>query len=248
VELTPYKFHVSEDIYTSIVLHSDPDRRWRSVFHPRALTKMLSPQDLLTWSIQRFKYAGGTLDIFWNDSPLRRRGLSAWQKLTYGATIYSYLAPLWTVLFLLAPLVYLFTGAAPLRAYTADFYAHLLPFLVVNKLAFMAGTWGVSSYRGEQYYLGFFWLNVKAMRDVLLGRPVKFHVTPKTRQAGNYYRLVWPHLAIIALSAVGLAAATARVLAFGGEPGALAVNAFWTLNNVAALSIVVRSASRAEQG
>ena len=28
-ELTPYKFHVSEDIYTSIVLHGDPERRWR---------------------------------------------------------------------------------------------------------------------------------------------------------------------------------------------------------------------------
>ena len=34
-EFTPYKFHVSEDIYTSIVLHNDPDRRWKSVMHPR---------------------------------------------------------------------------------------------------------------------------------------------------------------------------------------------------------------------
>ena len=40
-ELTPYKFHVSEDIYTSIVLHSDPERRWRSVFHPEALSRMV---------------------------------------------------------------------------------------------------------------------------------------------------------------------------------------------------------------
>jgi cellulose synthase (UDP-forming) len=140
LELTPYKFHVSEDIYTSILLHSDVDRGWRSVYHPRVLTKMLSPQDLLTWSIQRFKYAGGTLDIFRNDNPLRKPGLSAWQKLTYGATIYSYLAPLWNVLFLLAPILYLFTGIAPLRAYTSDFYSHLLPFLVVNKIAFVAAT------------------------------------------------------------------------------------------------------------
>ena len=44
----PYKFHVSEDIYTSIVLHGDPERRWRSVMHPEVESKMLSPQDLLT--------------------------------------------------------------------------------------------------------------------------------------------------------------------------------------------------------
>ena len=46
IELTPFEFHVSEDIYTSIRLHADPARRWRSVYHPRVLTRMLSPQDL----------------------------------------------------------------------------------------------------------------------------------------------------------------------------------------------------------
>jgi len=62
-EFTPYRFHVSEDIYTSIMLHSDSERNWKSVMHPDVESKMLSPQDLLTWTIQRFKYAGGTLDI-----------------------------------------------------------------------------------------------------------------------------------------------------------------------------------------
>ena len=85
IELTPFKFHVSEDIYTSLTIHADADRRWRSVYHPRVLTRMLSPQDLTAWSIQRFKYACGTLDIAWRDNPLRLRGLSPWQKLMYGA-------------------------------------------------------------------------------------------------------------------------------------------------------------------
>ena len=66
-EVTPYKFHVSEDIYTSIVLHSDRERRWRSVFHPQIESRMLSPQDLQSWMVQRFKYAGGTLDIALRD-------------------------------------------------------------------------------------------------------------------------------------------------------------------------------------
>ena len=245
IELTPYKFHVSEDIYTSIVLHSDQERRWKSVFHPTAVSKMLSPQDLLTWSIQRFKYAGGTLDIFLHDSPLRRAGLDPWQKLAYGATAYSYLAPLWTVVFLLAPLVYLFAGVSAVNAYEADFYAHLVPFLVINRLAFMLATWGVSTHRGEQYYLAFFWLNIKALWDVALGRPVKFHVTPKTKQSGNHAGLVAPHLILLALYAVGSLVGAHRVVSAGGAGlGPLLVNLFWAVNNVAALSIIVRAAFR----
>jgi cellulose synthase (UDP-forming) len=247
-EVTPYKFHVSEDIYTSIVLHSDAERKWQSVYHPRVCSKMLSPQDLLTWSIQRFKYAGGTLDIFAHDNPLKRKSLTAWQKVMYGTTIFSYFAPLWTVVFLCAPLVYLFTGASAVSAYDDAFYAHLLPFLVLNKLAFVLGTWGVETWRGEQHYLGFFWLNLKALRDVVLSRPIKFHVTPKTRQSGNFYGLVWPHLVIIGLSLLGLALMGVRVFGLHqAEPGAYLANLFWTIANMLSLSAIVFAARRRPQ-
>jgi cellulose synthase (UDP-forming) len=86
------------------------------------------------------------------------------------------------------------------------------------------------------------------MRDVVMGRPVKFHVTPKTRQAGNYYGLVWPHLTLMGLSLVGVVVMGVRIFAFKqGEPGAFAVNLFWTINNVLALSAIVRAASSAEK-
>ncbi|HLL55349.1 MAG TPA: cellulose synthase catalytic subunit [Myxococcaceae bacterium] len=239
-ELTPYKFHVSEDIYTSIVLHSDKERQWKSVFHPEVLSKMLSPQDLLAWTIQRFKYAGGTLDIFKNDNPLRLPGLSGWQKLMYGTTLYSYLAPLWTLVFLAAPILYLFSGVAPVATYDAAFYSHLLPFLVINKLAFMVGTWGVNTYRGEQYYLGFFWLNLRALWDVARGKTIKFHVTPKTREAKLFLNLVWPHLTVIGLTVLGLLVMGLRIM--NGATNYLppyVANVFWSANNIFSLSAIV---------
>jgi cellulose synthase (UDP-forming) len=243
IEFTPYKFHVSEDIYTSIVLHSDEHRQWRSVFHPKVLTKMLSPQDLLAWTIQRFKYAGGTLDIFKNDNPLELPGLSPWQKLMYGTTIYSYLAPLWTVVFLLAPLIYLFTGATPVAAYSNVFFAYFLPFLLFNRLAYMVGTWGVKTWRGEQYYLSFFWLNIRALLDVLDDKPIKFHVTPKTREARRFVGLVWPHLTLMGLTLVGLVYAGYRAFGLGeGDPSAFVANLFWSINNVMGLSPIVVAA------
>jgi cellulose synthase (UDP-forming) len=235
-ELEPYTFHVSEDIYTSVLLHADEGRRWRSIFHPRVLTRMLSPQDPLAWSIQRFKYASGTLDIAVHDNPLRRRGLDAWQKLMYGATMYAYLAPLWTLPLMIAPLVFLFAGVAPVRAYDGALWAHLLPFLVASRLALWAGTWGVPTRRAEQYHLAGFWLNLRALWHVLARRPLRFAVTPKVRAARRATRLVAPHLALLAAMAAAIAVGTARLDAeTPGALGAWAANAFWTLHNGASL-------------
>jgi cellulose synthase (UDP-forming) len=232
-ELSPFALHVSEDIYTSIRLHADPARRWRSVYHPRVLTRMLSPQDLIAWNIQRFKYAGGTLDIALRDSPLWMRGLTGWQKLMYGSTIYGYLAPFWTVPLVLAPLAFLFVGVTPVRAFDATFYAHVLPFLVASRLAFLAGTWGVSTRRSEQYHLASFWLNLKALAHVVARRPIRFQVTPKVRDSRRCLRLVAPHLVLLALIAAGIAYRGARV-ASGVAPGEVAAyvtNVFWSLHN-----------------
>lgn len=131
-ELTPYKFHVSEDIYTSILLHGDAARRWRSVMHPRIESKMLSPQDMLTWMIQRFKYAAGSLDILFHDNIFNRRRfkLSLPQTLMYATTFWSYLACVWNTVFLISPVIYLFTGIPPVSAWSTPFYLHFLPFLL----------------------------------------------------------------------------------------------------------------------
>jgi cellulose synthase (UDP-forming) len=203
---------------------------------------MLSPQDLLTWTIQRFKYAGGTIDIAIHDNPLLRRGLSFWQKLMYGTTIYSYFAPLWTVPLLGMPIVYFFTGITAMTSYDAAFYGRVVPFLVMNRLAFMLGTWGVQSWRGEQFYLAFFWTNLKALVHVLRGLPVKFHVTPKVKQAGNFAALVWPHIALLAFTGLGIVI-RAVAISHGSSPlGPFVVNLFWSLWNASSLAIMVVAA------
>ncbi|GAB3665416.1 glycosyltransferase family 2 protein [Ramlibacter alkalitolerans] len=243
-ELTPYKFHVSEDIYTSIVLHNDPVRRWKSVLHPEVESKMLSPQDLLTWMIQRFKYAGGTLDIALRDNPLLRGRMTLPQRLMYLTTFWSYLGCLWNIVFLAAPVIYLFTGIAPLAAYSNAFYLHALPFLVVTEIAFMVGTWGLRSWDGKASYLSFFPVNLRALWTVLRGQKIKFHVTPKDRQEGTFLHLVWPQIAVIVLTLAGLAYAAWRVFAAGhaDELPNLVVNAAWGLNNVVAMLPLVRAA------
>lgn len=242
-ELTPYKFHVSEDIYTSIVLHSDPDHHWKSVLHPEVESKMLSPQDLHSWMVQRFKYAGGTLDIAFHDNPVFMRGMSIPQRLMYGATIWSYFGGIWNVIFLLSPVIFLFTGIPPVNAYSLEFFAHILPFLFFSEFAMMVGTWGVSGFKGKSNYLAFFPVNLKALWIVLKGEQIKFPTTPKDRQKGNFFHHVIPQFMVIVLTVCGLLFASVQYsLGHTKNLNGLITNTFWGLNNIAAMWGMVMAA------
>ncbi|WP_241290124.1 glycosyltransferase family 2 protein [Burkholderia stabilis] len=242
-EMTPYKFHVSEDIYTSIVLHSDRPRGWKSVLHPRVESKMLSPQDLLTWTIQRYKYAGGTLDIALHDNPLLRPGLTWAQRLMYLSTFWSYFGCVWNLMFLIAPIVYLLTNIAPVQSYSGPFYWHFLPFILCTELAFMFGAWGIPGWAAKSSYLAFFPVSLRALRAVLNGETIKFPVTPKDRQEGNFVRLVIPQIVVAVLTAFALAWASVRWwLGANVDPASIVVNLVWGGNNILAMLPVIFAA------
>lgn len=243
-EFQPYKFHVSEDIYTSISLHADRERGWKSVLHPVVQARMLSPNDLLSWTVQRFKYAGGTLDIFVNDSPFFRRGLTIQQKLMYAATFYSYLSPIWNVIFLVSPILFLFSGVAPLAGYTLEFFIHISPFLLLNELSKLVAAWGNANGQGRAWYLATFPLNLQALWAVMRGKKISFPVTPKDRQVGTYGRLVRWQIAVVVLTLGGLAWGwTAYGLGHNGYTlGAMIANTLWGLSNTLAMLPIIRAA------
>ncbi len=243
IEITPYKFHVSEDIYTSIALHSDQDRRWKSVLHPQVESKMLSPQDLQTWTVQQFKYAGGTLDILFHDNPLFRKGLSFSQKIMYATTFWSFLGGIWNFIFLIAPIVFLFTGVPPVSAYSGEFFKHIIPFLLCNELAFLIGTLGSNTWVGKSTYLAFFPLNLRALWTVGRGKLIKFPTTPKERQEGNFFHIIIPQFSILALTGLAIIFAWSQWAWTGeGNLNALISNTLWGLVNMLAMNRMVRAA------
>ncbi|ABZ78531.1 Cellulose synthase (UDP-forming) [Shewanella halifaxensis HAW-EB4] len=237
-EFTPYKFHVSEDIYTSLILHSDTERQWRSVQHPQVESKMLSPQDLQSWTVQRFKYSAGSIDIFMNDNPLTKKGMNLKQKLMYGASFWSNLSAIWNIIFLACPIVYFLTSIAPVSAYDTTFYMHFLPFVITAELAMMVGTWGVSGYQGKTNFLSFFPVNLRALWTVLRGRKISFPTTPKNRQKGRFLHLVIPQIAVLLLSLASMLFAwyAYSTQTFGDYSlGGLILNSFWAINNMMAM-------------
>lgn len=243
-EIVPYKFHVSEDIYTSIVLHGDPERPWKSVYHPGILSKMLSPQDMSSWVVQRYKYAAGTLDIALHDNPLFRYNLTASQRVMYSATIWSYLSSLWNWIFIVSPTIYLFTAIPPVSSFSLEFFKHFIPFVLSYELALVVGTWGIPNAKGRAFYMGFFPYGLRAFWTALRGKPIRFPVTPKERQTGVFLSLVRWQIALIVLIWAGIVWATIFiVLGIRADVSGYVINVLWGLYTISLLWGVVRAAT-----
>lgn len=242
-EVNPFKFHASEDIYTSIMLHADKENKWESIQHPDVECKMLSTQDLDSWIKQHQRYAAGSLDIAFKDNPLFKKGLSLGQRTCYFITIWSYFAPLWILIFLLSPIVFFFTLTLPVKAYSFDFFKYFLPFQVMNTITMTIGSWGISTKRGDQYYISGFWYMLMALISVIRGQKVKFNVTPKEKFISKNTKHILPHLIIITLGLLGIIY-NLVLLKLGYHPAisGFAANTFWCLFNITALGIMIRAA------
>jgi len=242
--LQPFRFHVSEDIYTSILLQSDRKAGWKSVYHPTVLARMLSPWCMDAWAAQRLKYAGGTLDIFLHDNPLFRTGMPLSTRLHYAATFWSYLSSLWLSVLLAAPVWALATGTAPLSANPLVFFAHLVPLLVVNELALLAGCAGHDVHGGRILSIACIPYNLKALWLALRRQRVVFRPTPKIPLVSPALDHVRPHLVLLAAMATVAGWAITRDLSgdstFGR--GFLVANLFWLAWNASALVSLVAMA------
>lgn len=227
--LEPYRFHVSEDIYTSIALHSDRRAGWRSVYHPEPQSRMLSPWSMQAWATQRLKYAGGTYDIMLRDNPVFQRGMPWRIKLHYAATFWSYLSVLWAPVLLLAPAISLLTAITPVKAYSTDFFLHFLPMILLAELAMLATCKGHAIGTGRMLAISTLPIQLRALGQVLRGRRPGFPPTPKTPTLDPGLRFALPNLILLGLMATaGLAGI---FLTWSGAPGhsasLLMVNLFW---------------------
>ena len=244
VPLRPFVHHISEDILTSILLHSDPEK-WQSYQHPTVECKMLSPQSFDIFIKQFSRYAEGTIDItFSKNNPVFKKGMSLRQRLAYLETIWSYLSPLWLLVFVLYPIVFFFTLIPPLKAFSFDFFIRIVPFLMLNVIVTGVGNWGKPTKRPEQFYQAGFWYKLQALYKVLIKGKVKFNVTSKSvKYSQSNLKHIWPHLAIFILTFLGIGYNLYLVYK-GTHPSysAFFANIFWSVFTFYLISPYVRAA------
>jgi cellulose synthase (UDP-forming) len=235
---------VTEDMATSMRLHG---LGWRSAYHGEILASGLAPEDLETMLGQRLRWAQGTMQVFFRENPLLQRSLSPGQRLMYFGTMWSYLSGFPALVYVTAPVLCLGFGVIPVTAYSVDFFARFIPFLVLNQLLFWVVAAGRPTWRGQQYSLALFpvWIEAvtSAFQNVFLGRPLGFRVTVKTFQEGGRRRwdLVRPQLFVMGALVVALVVVTIRILVGQAKGIAPYVNIAWVVYDLAVFSIIIRA-------
>jgi len=231
---------ITEDMATAMRLHS---MGWKSCFHSEILAYGLAPEDLGSALSQRLRWAQGTIQVFLRENPMFIRGLSFPQRLQYITTMYSYFNGFFSLILILAPIVYLFTGVSPVSAWSWEFALRLIPFLLLNKIIFRYVAAGLSVWRGEQYSLALFSLWIQAVVSVFTGVKLSFVVTPKQRQSGNFLPLVWSQTLVVWLT---VCAILYGIFSFAAgwnlHIEGILVNIFWGCYNILMLSAIIRAA------
>ncbi|MHC5597012.1 MAG: glycosyltransferase family 2 protein [Nostoc sp.] len=233
---------ITEDMNTAMRLHG---AGWKSIYHHELLAEGLAPDDLSSTLKQRLRWAQGTIQVLVRENPLTKSGLTFWQKLQYFKTMYSYFSGFATLVFISCPIIYFFTDIIPVKTYGSDFAIHFFPAFMINRLTFLAATWGIPArelWRSEQYAIALFPLFIQAVWSVFTGQKINFQVTPKQRQSGIYLKLVWPQLVVFALTILGILWSLFRFFTSHlNYPEVHLINGAWAIYNLLLLSAIIRA-------
>jgi cellulose synthase (UDP-forming) len=169
---------IAEDFHTTIKLHR---HGWRTHYDDRVVVQGRAPHDLAAYLLQRDRWARGNLSVFTTpESPLRARELTAGQRMSYLASLTSYLAGPVRILMLLTLVAVLWTGELPLRIAPLALAGLWAPATLLMVLA------GSALCRGQQgsgetihYELCTAEIFVRALRCMVKPGSTSFRVTPK---------------------------------------------------------------------
>ncbi|MET0388133.1 MAG: glycosyltransferase family 2 protein, partial [Polyangiales bacterium] len=201
---------------------------------------------------QRQRWARGMAQIFRIDNPLLGRGLSIGQRLCYAAAMLHFFHALPRLVFLLAPLSYLFFGAQILRGSPALVLAYALPHLLHSTLT-NSRTQGRFRYSfwSEVYETSLApFIALPTTLALIAPKLGSFNVTAKGGQVAQSYfdrRIAWPHIAIAALNLAGLAVGLTRLYVGAPNADVALLNAGWCVYNLLLLGAALAVARESRQ-
>ncbi len=195
VPLEPFRFHVSEDLYSSILAHGSSGKQWESVYHPKVEARMLSPWSVQAWASQRVKYARGTFDIAFRSGSIFGNKMSWKTKLHYLSTFWSYASSLWVPILIFAPAYSLVSGYSAVKSFSSEFFWYFVPMVVFGELALMSTSKNLPLSKGRVLNAACMFINLRAFFFVVSGRRPGFNPTTKIPSSGGAFRYILPNVA-----------------------------------------------------
>ena len=226
---------VTEDAHTSLKLNR---RGWSSAFIDRPVASGLSTETLAAHIGQRIRWARGMIQIFRLDNPMIGRGLTFAQRLCFFNAMLHFLHGLPRLIFLLAPLPYMFADIYIIYASAASIFAYVIPHMVHSAVT------NQQLQRGYRYpFLSGVYETVLAWYilipttvALLFPHVGTFNVTAKGGTINSKYmdwHIAKPYLVLIGLNFAGLLCGLWKAFA-AAEPEylTLVINIGWIVYNL----------------
>lgn len=202
---------ITEDSETALRLHA---LGWTSLYVDRPMVAGLQPATFASFVGQRTRWAQGMIQILIFHTPFLKAGLSTPQRIAYASSILFWMFPLWRMVFLMAPLCYIFLDLQIFNASGSEFVSYTVPYILANM---MLQNYIYGAYRRPwiselyEYVLSVYLL--PAVISVLVSpRKPAFKVTAKNEEVTEPHLspLAKPFFLIFALMALGLVMTAVR--------------------------------------
>lgn len=224
---------ITEDAESALELHA---RGWNSLYVDRPMIAGLQPETFDSFIGQRSRWCRGMVQILLLKNPLFVPGLQLAQRLSYLSSSLFWLFPLSRMIFIFAPMLYIFFDMKIYAANEQEFLAYTLTYMVsalmIQSYVFRRVRWPWVSDVYEYIQAVFLF---KAVISVFIDpRRPKFNVTAKgqTLEENRLSELAGPYFFIFGLVAASLAFLGYR---YTGEPnahGLMIVVGLWSLLNL----------------
>ncbi|HGK7304410.1 UDP-forming cellulose synthase catalytic subunit [Stenotrophomonas maltophilia] len=242
---------VTEDAHTAIRLHK---AGWRSAYIPIPQAAGLATESLSAHVGQRIRWARGMAQILRVDNPLFTRGLKFVQRVCYTNAMLHFFYGLPRIIFLTAPLAYLFFGAHVIHASALMILSYALPHILQANLTNVR-VQGRHRHLlwNEVYETTLAWYILRpTLMAVINPKLGKFNVTAKGGLVKESYfdaQIARPYLVLLLLNVIGIVVGIVRLVMADtdGQSNTIWLNLGWTLYNTIMLGAVIATSGEQRQ-
>lgn len=241
---------VTEDAHTALKLHR---HGYDSAYINQPLAAGLATESLSAHVGQRIRWARGMAQIFRLDNPLLGKGLSLWQRMCYSTAMLHFFFGLPRLVFLTAPLAYMFFEWHIINAHAGLLALYVLPYVLLSNIA-------NAHLQGESRHT--FWADVyetvlaayvTVPTTVAMFKPRagKFNVTAKGGLISKAYfdwSIATPYTVLVVLNLAGLVIGLGRLFVYNThETGTVLLNLVWTIYSLLILGASMSVAAETRQ-
>ena len=241
---------VTEDAHTALKLHR---LGYTTAYINVPLAAGLATESLSSHIGQRIRWARGMAQIFRIDNPFLGKGLSFFQRICYSNAMLHFFYGIPRLIFLTAPLTYLYFEVHIISAAAAMLALYVLPHMLQANLA-NAHIQGPHrhSFWAEVYESVLAWYIVLPTAVALFNPGAgKFNVTAKGGLIEHSFfdwTISKPYILLATLNIVGLSIGLGRLFFWNTfEIGTVLLNLIWTIYNLLILGAAIGVATEARQ-